>query len=104
MIQRQVLLAFEAEIVKSKLPGYICSYDDYGEDRFAALGEESEELLDERHILPVDDSQRRRDAGNPLPQPHALTAGHGQSRETVRMSVVHAQDDHAEESFGAGLI
>ncbi len=103
MIQRQVLLAFADELEKSKLPGYVCAYDDYGEDRFAALGEDADELLDERHILPVDDSLRRRDSGNAVPQPHAV-AGNGQVRESIRMSILPGASESAEDAFGAGLI
>jgi stage V sporulation protein G len=39
MIQSCVLVAYEKELVRSKQPGYICTYDDYGEDRFADLAE-----------------------------------------------------------------
>lgn len=104
MIQRQVLLAYDEELIKSKLPGYICAYDDYGEDRYAAMGEDSEELLEERHILPVDESLRRRDAGNTVPQPHAVASGNGQARESIRMSIVHSRDEAADDAFGAGLV
>ncbi len=39
MIQRKVIDAFREEQVKARLPGYVCSYDDYGEDGFAELSE-----------------------------------------------------------------
>lgn len=35
-IQESVLKAFEEELVLADQPGYICRYDDYGEDDFAA--------------------------------------------------------------------
>lgn len=37
LIQVKVLVAFDLEKVRAKQPGYKCSYDDYGEDRFATL-------------------------------------------------------------------
>jgi len=37
MIQREVIQAFELELIRAKEPGYVCSYDDFGEDRFALL-------------------------------------------------------------------
>src|SRR5690242_4847855 len=39
MIQAQVLRAYDEEIVKSKQPGYVCTYDDYGEENYATLDE-----------------------------------------------------------------
>ncbi len=36
-IQRRVLESWEKEKVLAKQPGYICTYDDYGEDRIAKL-------------------------------------------------------------------
>lgn len=36
-IQRRVLEAWDKEKVLAKQPGYICTYDDYGEDRIAKL-------------------------------------------------------------------
>lgn len=104
MIQRRVIEAFEEELIKSKLPGYICSYDDYGEDRYAAMGEDSEELLEARHILPVDETLRRRDAGAAVPHPHALAVTQNSSRESVRMAIVNPREESSEESFGAGLM
>lgn len=41
MIQTEVIQAFREEQVKAQQPGYICSYDDYGEDNFAALEDEA---------------------------------------------------------------
>lgn len=36
-IQRRVLESWDKEKVLAKQPGYICTYDDYGEDRIAKL-------------------------------------------------------------------
>ena len=40
MIQEQVLIAYVSEVERSKQPGYVCIYDDYGEDGFARLSDE----------------------------------------------------------------
>ena len=37
MIQARVLDAFENEKILAKKPGYVCTYDDYGEDRIAIV-------------------------------------------------------------------
>jgi stage V sporulation protein G len=40
MIERKVMAAFREEQIKARQPGYVCSYDDYGEDAFAVLADE----------------------------------------------------------------
>jgi len=44
-IQETVLVAFNEELERSLQPGYVCRYDDYGENDFADCTE--------RHILPL---------------------------------------------------
>ncbi|MEZ6048449.1 MAG: SpoVG family protein [Planctomycetaceae bacterium] len=39
-IQRVVIENFELEKVRAQEPGYVCTYDDFGEDSFATLAEE----------------------------------------------------------------
>ena len=43
MIQTRVLSAFEDELLRSTQPDYVCTYDDYGEERFATLKEDGPE-------------------------------------------------------------
>ena len=40
MIQARVLSAFEDELLRSNQPDYVCTYDDYGEERYATLKDE----------------------------------------------------------------
>ena len=40
-IQESVLTAYEQELVRAQAPDYVCTYDDYGEDRFANLDSEA---------------------------------------------------------------
>jgi stage V sporulation protein G len=105
-IQRQVIAAYAEELEKSKLPGYICGYDDYGEDRFAMLGEETEESIDLPRIIPVDESVRRRDSGAVVPQPHSIsgTGASNHGRTAIHMAVIDGADKADDEPFGAGLI
>lgn len=42
MIQARVLESFDEELVRAHEPGYVCRYDDYGEDAFAALAEDDQ--------------------------------------------------------------
>lgn len=100
MIQRRVLSAFVEELERSKQPGYVCSYDDYGEENYATLSDENEESLDLPRILQVDESLRRRDHSNYIPEPHAL----GTARETVSLSMRQPNESRNDEQFGDGLI
>lgn len=97
-IQRQVLEAYAAELEKSRLPGYVCTYDDYGEDSYATLGDEHEAILGLPRIMPAPDAHRRRDLATPAPAPHLRPVnGHG---DGVRVAVLQ----HDDETFGDGII
>lgn len=100
MIQRRVLEAYLNELEKAKLPGYVCAYDDYGEERFAALNDDLDDGLHQPCILPVDEALRRRDGGNHMPQPHALST----TRGPVTLSLTEATDKPVDDAFGAGLV
>jgi stage V sporulation protein G len=98
-IQSHVLEAFSAELERSKLPGYACTYDDYGEELYAALQDESEDVLELPRVMtvPLSEGYRRRDsAGLVATAPHAL-------REAVRASIVLRLEGD-EDNFGAGII
>lgn len=41
-LEQQILSAFEHEILLSQQPGYVCRYDDYGEETVAALASDPE--------------------------------------------------------------
>lgn len=38
-IQARVLHAYDDELVRAKLPGYVCTYDDYGEEGFEDISD-----------------------------------------------------------------
>ena len=95
LIQSKVLVAFQEEQIKAQQPGYICSYDDYGEDRFAMLSEEEE--------LPVRISAsgavRRIDpAAEPGQPPHL-----NQSAAQHESHAVQRQGS-SDEPFGTGIL
>lgn len=112
MIQRQVIEAFHQELDRSKMPGYICSYDDYGEDAYATLGEDTEEMIELRTIVSISEGLRRNGGftnGTPdgfrapqqvaVGQTTVLRNGH---REPTRMTVMPHGGDA--EGFGDGLM
>ena len=89
LIQNDVVRAYEQELVLSTQPGYVCTYDDYGEERFAELDEfefaESVEL----------------DRNHRLHPPEPIGGNHAADRNRHRQT---AHRHCPEEEFGAGLI
>ncbi len=101
MIQEQVLIAYVSEVERSKQPGYVCIYDDYGEDSFARLCDEEIAETESPRLHRSADSFRRRDsADNHHPTPHV--AGAEAPANPFAVAQCHGRDD--EEKFGAGII
>jgi stage V sporulation protein G len=101
MIQEQVLIAYMSEVERSKLPGYVCIYDDYGEDSFAQLSDEEISLAEAPRIHRDGNTfHRRDDRQSPPATPHV------NSTETavnaLSMSNGRCRDD--DDKFGAGII
>lgn len=102
MIQEQVLIAYVSEMERSKLPGYICIYDDYGEDNYARLCDDEEIAASEvpRQHRAVDGYHRRDTADQRQPSPHVHAAESTQMQFAVAQHCKHDEDD----KFGAGII
>ena len=99
MIQRRVLEAYEEELVKSSRPNYMCTYDDYGEDRFATL-HESEPVQTVSHVGGEETSLRIEPAASPG-QPHYNVAA---SRERAAAATDGIEQHGGKgDSFGAGI-
>lgn len=105
MIQQRVIVAYGEELERSRLPGYVCTYDDYGEDNYARLGEDIDESIAEPLIISVGDVIRRRDIANGQQNPHHLTTavaeGEGTTRIAWRGSSATGTDD---DNFGVGIV
>lgn len=113
MIQTRVLDAFGLEVVRAKEPGYICRYDDYGEDSFAALAED--QPVEAMKIAPAEespfpavvrsgDSVHRIESGKELPgTPHQapLAQSHVEEEHAIAGQIRPAEND---ESFGDGIL
>jgi stage V sporulation protein G len=95
MIQSRVLTAFHEEQVRSRQPGYICSYDDYGEDRYADLCE-MDHALPETRYAENGAVRRIEPAASAVNSPHLVPAAE-------RRDIPHAVGTH-EEGFGAGIL
>ena len=99
MIQQRVLEAFEDEIVRSKEPGYVCTYDDYGEDRYATVDESEEDGV--RHYARGGEAHRiepGRQNGPPQPHHDAPARQHEPAAQHRRSAM------KTDDSFGAGIV
>jgi stage V sporulation protein G len=102
LIQRRVLEAYDSELVRSREPGYVCTYDDYGEEHYAALHESFEEDYSPTRIVRSDDNSHRIEpaAAEPVPPNHSLPTG-------ARFNAVAHQPLHPiaaeDDNFGAGI-
>lgn len=112
MIQQRVLVAFEEEVIRAQQPGYICTYDDYGEENYAELSEP--------HVLPLQD-HREAPPQTAAPQPN-VHPQHSQattlqpeiarphfldrvaSREREEFATRGPRLHHGEEHFGTGIL
>ncbi len=105
LIQRKVLEAYEEELVRAQEPGYSCRYDDYDEDRFAAL-HESEEVESPRvtYVNGDGDTAHRIEPAAESPSgPHHRANIAAESRETAP-AAASRNGDGDDSSFGAGII
>lgn len=109
MIQTRVIQEYEAEIINAQQPGYVCAYDDYGEDRFATLADGQEETDDTpaatRVISDSDDNRHRIEPAAESPgSPHhaAGTRSNNQTASAGNGQQTNAGGDG--DSFGAGLL
>lgn len=101
LIQQRVLEAYEQELVLAKKPGYRCSYDDYGEDRIAALDESEDESGRRENAFRPDGGTRRIEpaASSSPPPPHEEAPTTGGNRGRVYADAVQEHD-----RFGEGII
>ena len=104
LIQKKVMEAFHDEQIKAKQPGYVCSYDDYGEDNFADLSEmETPQpvYVSQGGMTHRIDSAHCTEAGN-----HAVNGPHVNSFSDRRDSqyVISGRQSHdGDDGFGAGI-
>ena len=99
MIQRKVLESFEEEKILARKAGYVCTYDDYGEDRIAKLKEPIETPTS--HSLSGGRSIRIDPAESGSPQSTAdVSKPHHMQPDAPKASA--ASEDDADD-FGAGV-
>jgi stage V sporulation protein G len=91
VIQTAVLRAYNEERERAKMPGYVCTYDDYDSDFEDSLTQVVSEL-----------NTPGRGAGYRTHPPHAPRGTHGNGQETS--APVAARDDEGAAGFGAGIL
>jgi stage V sporulation protein G len=113
LIQEDVLRAYDEELILARQPGYVCRYDDYGEDSYAASQEESWDR-DEPSAQPTQQPPREAAAvsedephvaehsGEPLRGPHRSRTREDRQREPAGVGSRREEDDV--DSFGEGII
>jgi stage V sporulation protein G len=112
-IQAKVMQAFAEEQVKATLPGYICTYDDYGEDGFALLDDsELSTPVVEREFqgrtlrLDTPDLTPAGPAGHHASGPHFGPGLSGESRngQGWHSAVERKTEVTSDEGFGTGVM
>ena len=96
-IQRRVLETFENEKINARKPGYVCTYDDYGEDRVAGL--KSESLL----APPPQREERNLRIDPPEPVSPAVSSESTRPHYVDRSSPLETAASGDDDDFGAGV-
>ncbi len=99
MIQARVLDAFEKEKVLAKRPGYVCTYDDYGEDRVARLKTPSTATTTAAGRTIRIDGPEEPPAPSRTSESEPARSHHLDSRSTTGTGIGSKVDD----DFGAGV-
>ena len=102
-IQSKVLEAFDAELQRSQEPGYICTYDDFGEESYATLHETE---VEERQTIPMthttaNGNVHRIESAQEEPSgPHTPPARTREPAAAENLKQSAMEDDN----FGAGVV
>ncbi len=99
LIQGKVLASYDQELVLAQQPGYICRYDDFGEEGLSDLSDEDWGLAQEIDSARRDVSRRIEPAAEVPARPHQLPAD--ETRRAARQVAGRRSD---EDEFGAGII
>lgn len=104
LIQQRVLEAFDQEQVLALEPGYVCRYDDFGEESdFDSKEDWTEDTALPKTISP--DSRRRIEPGAAIPPgPHQRSSPEIPQQAAQLQQVMRSADDDADDDFGTGII
>jgi stage V sporulation protein G len=104
LIQSKVMEAFHEEQIRARQPGYICTYDDYGEENYANLSEF--EPVETRFVGAPGTVHRIESGNGAVGAPHINPSEN--SAEPERIGARGASDgqrrNDRDEGFGAGVV
>jgi len=105
-IQARVMQAFAEEQVKARQPGYVCNYDDFGEDNYAILDEPAVRAA--ASTVELNGHVLRRDRpihsnGSPLSGPHFAANGHDRGNNGVSAGMLRGAERFSEGDDGFGM-
>jgi stage V sporulation protein G len=112
-IQSKVLSSFEQEIVLARQPGYVCRYDDFGEEAELDSGERWEAVAAAEEAAPVApaagaerDPRRRIEPAERQPSqpPHTPAAGRPEHAAAPRHAAKPAAGWVDGDDFGEGIV
>jgi stage V sporulation protein G len=92
LIQKRVIQAYEDEKARAKLPGYMPTYDDFGEEETWVSAPRPV------HMAPAAVQGAERPRG-----PHKMPAGAGQPCSKAPLPANQARNHRASDGFGAGI-
>ncbi len=100
LIQTRVMESFREEQIRARQPGYVCTYDDYGEDNYADLSEF--EPLESRYVGAPGTVHRIESGNGAVGTPHLAPAGN--PSEPERIGAGAQRRGERDEGFGAGIV
>lgn len=108
LIQEHVIEAFEEELVLAQEPNYVCTYDDYGEDNYAALSGDDEMEDDYSDTaMPLvfrnKESSHRIEPAAGQSGPHHRNGSRKNGQEWETALAGSDSDEEDDDTFGAGL-
>jgi stage V sporulation protein G len=98
LIQLKVLTAYDQELVLAQQPGYVCRYDEFGDDGEFDLCDEWTEAATVRQQA-TGDTQRRIEPAAPAAGPHRPAAVRTVGAPRATSAAIAGEDE-----FGAGII
>jgi stage V sporulation protein G len=105
LIQNKVMDAFREEQVRARQPGYVCTYDDYGEDSIADLSEFQPAATivngSSGMVHRIESGNGALNAPHISPVPERTVPERRESERVV--AGYHSQSRDGDEGFGAGV-
>lgn len=101
LIQTRVMDAFREEQIRARQPGYVCTYDDYGEDNYADLSEF--EPIETPRYVGASGTVHRIESGNgAVGAPHLSPSTNASEPERIGIGTQRRGD--RDDGFGAGIV